>query len=129
MVLVHGITGDGVSSWTSRNGTYWPNLMKEDPAFDDFDIYAYEYPTGIFGECMAVSDLATDMHAHLKSDSVFEEHEKVIFVPHSMGGLVVRTFLLRYRESADKVLMIIFFGTPTAGSRKANMASLLPTCS
>lgn len=103
--------------------------MEGDPAFENFDIYVYEYPTSLFGGCMAVSDLATGMHAHLKSDYVFETHDNVIFVAHSMGGLIVRTFLLRYRDNADKVPLLIFFGTPTAGSRKANVGNLLPTCS
>jgi len=43
LVLVHGLAGDGKSSWTSTNGTYWPDLMKEDPAFNEFDIYIYQY--------------------------------------------------------------------------------------
>jgi hypothetical protein len=103
--------------------------MGDDPAFDNFDIYVYEYPTSRFGECLAVSDLATEMQTHLKNDSVFENHEKVVFLAHSMGGLIVRTFLLRYREAADQVPMLFFFATPSAGSRKANLASLLPTCS
>lgn len=104
--------------------------MGNDPAFGEFDIYVYEYPTGLFGECLAPSDLATNMRAHLKSASVFEDHEQVVFLAHSMGGLVVRTFLLRYRETMDKVPMLIFFSTPSAGSRKANWAHrLLPTCS
>lgn len=128
LVLIHGITGDGRSSWTSPNGTYWPKLMEGDPAFKDFDIYVYEYPTSLFGECMAVSDLAGAMHTHLKSDAVFEDHESVIFLAHSMGGLIVRTFLLRYRDKADNVPMIIFMATPSAGSWKAKVGSLLPTC-
>lgn len=102
--------------------------MESDSAFEDFDVYVHEYPTSVFGECMAVSDLATTMHEHLKSDAVFENHEAVIFLAHSMGGLIVRTFLLRYREKADKVPMVVFMATPSAGSWKANIGSLLPTC-
>src|SRR5687767_8931922 len=78
LVLVHGITGDGVSSWTSRNGSYWPKMMESDPAFENFDIYVHEYPTRLFGDCMAVSDLASTLHAHLKGDSVFENHNAVV---------------------------------------------------
>lgn len=128
LVLVHGITGDGKSSWTSQNGTYWPTLMGNDPTFGDFDIYVYEYPTRLFGECLAISDLTNNMRTHLRSDSVFEDHEQVVFLAHSMGGLVVRQFLLRNRETIDKVPLLIFFATPSAGSRKANAAHLLPTC-
>lgn len=129
LVLIHGITGDGVSSWTNRNGAYWPDIMKEDAEFKDFDIYVYQYPTSTFGQCMPITDLANNMCTHLKNDNVFSEHEQIAFLAHSMGGLVVRQFLLRNRDTVDKVPLVMFFATPTAGSWKANVASLLPTCS
>jgi hypothetical protein len=52
LVLVHGLTGDGVSSWTSPSGTYWPKLIEAEPVLNDFDVYVYEYPTNFFGDCM-----------------------------------------------------------------------------
>ncbi len=128
LVLIHGISGDGTSSWTSRDGTYWPDIMKEDSEFQDFDIYVYEYSTCAFGQCLPITDLANNMRIHLKSGNVFSEYEQVVFLAHSMGGLVVRQFLLRNRETIDKVPLVMFFATPTAGSWKANAASLLPTC-
>lgn len=128
LVLIHGITGDGTSSWTNHNGTYWPEIMKGDSEFQDFDIYVYEYPTDVLGQCLPITDLANNMRVHLKNDNVFLEHEQVVFLAHSMGGLVVRQFLLRNRETVDKVPLVMFFATPTAGSWKANAASLLPTC-
>jgi hypothetical protein len=42
LILVHGLTGNGKSSWTSANGTYWPDLMRDDPVFRDSDIYVYQ---------------------------------------------------------------------------------------
>lgn len=128
LVLIHGITGDGISSWSSRDGTYWPDIMKEDPEFQDFDIYVYQYPTSAFGQCLPITDIANNMRTHLKNANVFSEHEQVVFLAHSMGGLVARQFLLRNREAVNKVPLVMFFATPTAGSWKANIASLLPTC-
>ena len=131
LVLVHGITGNGKSSWTSSNGTYWPMLMRSDPVFEDVDVYVYEYPTHLFGNCLPVTDLANNLRLHLKNDRVFEDHEQVIFLAHSMGGLVVRQFLLRNRDSRDlidKVPLALFFATPTGGSWKANVGNILPTC-
>jgi pimeloyl-ACP methyl ester carboxylesterase len=131
IVLVHGITGNGKSSWTSINGTYWPMLMKSDPAFEDVEVYVYEYPTHLFGNCLPVTDLANNLRLHLKNDRVFEDHEQVIFLAHSMGGLVVRQFLLRNRDSRDfidKVPLALFFATPTGGSWRANVGNVLSTC-
>lgn len=129
LVLVHGITGDGYSSWTNQSDTYWPDIMKDDPAFNGFDIYAYQYPTSAFGQCLPITDLANHMRTHLKNDGIFSEHEQVVFLAHSMGGLVTRQFLLRNREMVNKVPLVMFFATPTGGSWKANAASLLSTCS
>lgn len=128
LVLVHGLTGNGKSSWTSDNGTYWPDLMKNDPVFETFDIYVYEYPTGLLGDCLPITDLANNMRAHLKNDNVLTDHEQVVFLAHSMGGLIIRQFLLRNREEAEKIPLALFFATPTAGAKKADIASVFPTC-
>lgn len=65
---------------------------------------------------------------HLKNDRVFEDHEQVIFLAHSQGGILVRQFLLRNREVVDKVPLVMFFATPTGGSRMADAVKLFPTC-
>jgi len=128
LVLVHGLTGNGKSSWTSANGTYWPDLMRDDPIFREFDIYVYQYETHLFGDCLPITDIANNMRTHLKNDDVLPGHEQVVFMAHSMGGLVVRQFLLRNREEANKIPLAMFFATPTAGSNKADIASLVSAC-
>jgi fucose 4-O-acetylase-like acetyltransferase len=35
IVFVHGILGDSVSTWTNKNGAYWPALLGSDPFFTD----------------------------------------------------------------------------------------------
>jgi pimeloyl-ACP methyl ester carboxylesterase len=129
LVLVHGLTGDGRSTWTSRNKNYWPNLMATDATFEDFNVYVYEYRSGLFGPCLAVTDVANNLRLHLTNDRVFEDHQQVVFLAHSMGGIVVRQFLLRNRDLIPKVPLVLFFATPTAGSRLADRASILTSCS
>lgn len=128
LILVHGLTGNGKSSWTSANGTYWPDLMRDDPVFQDFDIYVYQYETRLFGNCLPITDIANNMRVHLKNDDVLAGHEQVVFMAHSMGGLVVRQFLLRNREDANKIPLAMFFATPTAGSNMADIAGLVSAC-
>ncbi len=131
IVFVHGLGGDGLSSWTNqKTGTYWPAVLKNDPTFEGFDIYVYQYPTNPVGTCMSVTDLANDLRLRLLNDGVLEHHHQIVFVAHSLGGLIVRTFLVRNRESlAQKVPMIFLYGTPSAGAEKANIASLFTQCS
>ncbi|MEO5864348.1 MAG: hypothetical protein ABIQ79_04850 [Nitrospiraceae bacterium] len=128
LILVHGLTGNGKSSWTSANGTYWPDLMRDDPVFQDFDIYVYQFETRLFGNCLPITDIANNMRVHLKNDDVLAGHEQVVFMAHSMGGLVVRQFLLRNREDANKIPLAMFFATPTAGSNMADIARLVSAC-
>ena len=130
IVFVHGLGGDGRSTWTNQaTRTYWPALLKDDPAFEGFNVYVYQYPTNPVGPCMSVTDIANDMRLRLLADNVLGEHKQIIFVAHSLGGLVVRTFIVRNRESiAQKVPMVFFYGTPSAGAAQANVASRLTQC-
>jgi hypothetical protein len=129
LVLVHGLTGDGVSSWTNPNGTYWPKLIEDEPVLKDFDVFVYEYPTKFFGACMSVTDLANDLRLRLVDGGAFTNYAQVVFLAHSMGGLIVRQFLLRNREDVgNQVPLVLFFGTPTAGAEIANPASHVTTC-
>ncbi len=50
IVFVHGLAGDGSSTWTASNGAYFPALIAHDPYFGDFDVLVFQYPTEILGE-------------------------------------------------------------------------------
>jgi hypothetical protein len=38
IVFVHGIMGDGMSTWTSESDSYWPTMLTTDHTFDGADI-------------------------------------------------------------------------------------------
>lgn len=130
LVFVHGLGGDGRTSWTNaRTGNYWPAAVADDPALASFDVYVYEYPTNPTGNCLSVTDVANDLRLRLLNDRVVDDHVQIVFVAHSMGGLIVRTLLLRNRESiTPKVPAVLFYGTPSAGASKANLGSLFTRC-
>src|SRR4030095_1630068 len=48
-----------------------------------------------------------------------------VFLAHSMGGLVTRSYLLKYRDVATRTAFAYFFATPTTGSEVANVAKVL----
>jgi pimeloyl-ACP methyl ester carboxylesterase len=128
LVMVHGITGDGRESWTTPLGVYWPHLIEKDAALNDFDVYAYDYHTARFRDCMPVSDIANDLRLRLRDANAFRRYERIVFLAHSMGGLVVRQFLLRNRDLAAMVPLVLFYSTPTAGAEKANLGARIATC-
>jgi pimeloyl-ACP methyl ester carboxylesterase len=124
IVFVHGVLGNGTSTWTAPNKAYWPDIVTKDPAFADFDIYVYEYPTTMIGSTFSIDEIADSMRLFFDSDSV-SSHSELIFIAHSMGGLAVRAYLTKYRDVASKTRLIYFYSTPTTGSEIGSLASLI----
>src|SRR4029077_15344359 len=56
----------------------------------------------------------------------FEDHKRVIFLSHSMGGLVVRQYLLT-KHDLSRVAMLYFYATPTSGSDLTRIAPVIST--
>jgi pimeloyl-ACP methyl ester carboxylesterase len=124
IVFVHGFMGDGVSTWTSdETGAYWPAMLTHDPTFDGVDIFVYSYDTG-FNSPLAIDELAENMRLVLVANGV-SNYNKIVFLSHSMGGLVTRAYLLKDRHVAAHTLFAYFFSTPTTGSQIASILHLL----
>jgi pimeloyl-ACP methyl ester carboxylesterase len=121
IVFVHGVLGDGKTAWTSANGSYWPDMLAKDSSFDGTDIFVYSYPTG-FWASLTIDELAENMRAVFVADGV-SKYQRLIFLSHSMGGLVTRAFLVKNRDVASQTLFAYFFSTPTNGSQIASIAS------
>jgi len=125
VVFVHGISGDSTTTWTSQNGAYWPELMTKDKTFDGIDIYIYQYQTSILGRALSIDELAENLRLFLDTSGV-ASHKRIIFLTHSMGGLVTRAYILKYqRRIAERTAFIYFFSTPTTGSELASLTRLI----
>jgi pimeloyl-ACP methyl ester carboxylesterase len=124
ILFVHGVVGDAKSTWS--DGThYWPAMLREDPAFDGQNIYVYKYPSPILGRALSIDQLADNMRLVLSTDGVLK-HQSITFVSHSMGGLITRAFVVKYRQTvAPKIRLLYFFGTPTTGSPYTTLVKLV----
>jgi hypothetical protein len=126
IVFVHGIFGGAVGTWTnSQSGVYWPQLLVDDPTFHNADVYVYSYAAPYVGHSYTIDELIENMRIILTNDEIFEKHKRVVFLCHSMGGIVVRGFLKRYVLNAPKVPLVYFFSTPTAGAHVTQLARFL----
>jgi pimeloyl-ACP methyl ester carboxylesterase len=127
IVFVHGILGDAKATWTATNGAYWPQLIRQDDTFKADDVFVYDYASPLAASRFSIDELADNLRLALDSNSVFQSHKEVVFISHSMGGLVVRAFLLKYQslKYPAQVPMIYFIATPTTGSELAQLAKLL----
>jgi pimeloyl-ACP methyl ester carboxylesterase len=125
VIFVHGITGNGGTTWTNPDTkAYWPELLKSDPDFSDANIYVYEYPSPTFSKSFTVDEIADNFRLRLEVNDVASNHKRISIVSHSMGGLVTRALLIRYRDLVpdSKIQLLYFFATPTNGTPKAFLA-------
>lgn len=122
IVFVHGIHGSR-ESWRASNGAYWPDLIRSDSRFAYSDVDVAEYPTPSSNGKMSSVQLADILWARLKQDHVWE-HPEVVFIAHSLGGILVEEMLLRHPVEAARVKFIVSYGTPHEGSTIARIASI-----
>lgn len=122
VIFVHGVLGDSTGTWINKKSkAFWPGLLSNDPAFADFDVYVYEYPTPFGEPQLSIVQVADRLRNHLATDGV-TGYEELYFLSHSMGGLVSRQYLLGERMIAKKVALMYFLSTPTGGSEIARYA-------
>ncbi len=122
IVFVHGIFGKAESTWACPNGQSWPSLIAGDDSIKGADIYVANYPTPYVGNRMTIDEIVANLKNRLDGDGVFSKHNQVVFLAHSMGGLVVQRLLLTYRDLAKQVPFIYFFSTPNSGAEIATLA-------
>ncbi|MNM49178.1 hypothetical protein D3C81_601780 [compost metagenome] len=121
-VFVHGFFSDSRKCWKSTNGVYWPDLLLNDNRFESPSIYMAGFFTDVDSKNYAISDCANEVFDALKLPS-FENKDPVlkrknlVFVCHSLGGIVVRYMLENNREAfLDKNIGLALIASPSFGS-------------
>ncbi len=122
IVFVHGLHGDR-QSWRAANGAYWPDMIRSDPHFAFSDVEVAEYPTPSSNGKMSSIRLADFLWTTLQQNHVWD-HREIVFIAHSLGGILVEEMLLRHPAEAARVKFIVSYGTPHEGSTIARVASL-----
>jgi pimeloyl-ACP methyl ester carboxylesterase len=97
---------------------------KHDSSLSAFDVFVVDFPSPKLSASLSIDEAAEYLRLDLESHGVLN-HQEIIFVCHSMGGVVTRAYLIKYREVAKKVRMLYFLSTPTTGSFIASAASLV----
>lgn len=120
IVFVHGLREDSITAWTNKYNVYWPELLSHDHSFDGSDIFVFSYPADLSTK-LSIDDVVENMRAVLNVNGI-PNYSRVIFLSHSMGGIVTRDYLLEYRDIAARTAFAYFFSTPTTGSEVASMA-------
>ena len=117
LVYVHGVTGDMVGTWTASNGKTFFDLVNENDATKGkADAFVFGFPSYFFrAGSFDIREAANRLHLQLKTQGVLD-YPAIVFVAHSMGGLVVMRELLTNRDVLPKVPVVVFYATPMEGA-------------
>ena len=136
--FVHGLTGNRDSTWTAHGqSTSWPKTLLP-PKLSKARILTYGYDAYIVRKSVASSNRLIDHATNLLNDLTTDRaccnasSRPLIFVTHSLGGLVCKEAILLSRNNPeahlrgifDRIKGIIFMGTPHKGSWMADWANI-----
>ncbi|QLA82506.1 alpha/beta fold hydrolase [Acidovorax sp. JMULE5] len=128
LVFVHGIFG-AKSTWQGDKA-YWPALMNQSLA-GAADIYRVDYES--FGDAkngLSVTNIVKAMSDQIDEVVQPKRYSQIIFVAHSLGGNIVRAYLLKVKLrqghlELDRYPTAFFLATPSEGSTIASYGQLV----
>lgn len=131
IIFVHGLGGDALSTWhpqgEKEKGNSWLTWLGED--LEEVGIWTIGYeaePFTIRGSTLPLAERATDIVELLNENELGAR--PLIFVTHSMGGLVVKQMLRNacdygnpeWKQILGQTKGIVYLSTPHSGSNLAN---------
>jgi len=122
VVFVHGVLSSGETCWRSGD-VYWPEILAQESVLSDIGIYVFSYRSDVFSAGYSLGDAVEALNAYLKLDQLLQLGN-LIFVCHSMGGILVRQFLVTRQaaliEKGTKIGLFLV-ASPSLGSDYANL--------
>jgi pimeloyl-ACP methyl ester carboxylesterase len=130
VVFVHGILSDNEKCWHHKDGAYWPTLIADHAPLSEVGIYEFTYQTGIFAGSYSLGDVVDSLKEALVLDDVLGAN-RIIFVAHSMGGIVVRRYIVQRLSDLEErgtEIGLFLVASPSLGSSYANWLAPLASC-
>lgn len=138
VVFVHGLDGDPVGTFTASGAVgSWADLMAGDheafagadppPLLSSFALYTLDYRE-VYRSESNIAEAGAQIASVLRRSGLFERHNHVWFVTHSLGGLMIKQALLEYSAQRFDLLLrrvagVFFLAVPSQGSPFADVAS------
>lgn len=140
-VFVHGLNPRGrvdhaFETWTHQNGTFWPrDYLPQD--IPQARVFVYGYNSYVTNP-QVMSNASVKDHANTllnlldleRSPQVNARPPKIIFIGHSLGGLVIKQALLNAQEDPKYTSIrtgtygLVFFGTPHHGTKGVELGKI-----
>jgi len=142
VIFVHGLGGHAYDTWrrdikkkVGDDATFWPLWLAQDVEGITVYTLAYEAPASNWlGTSMPLQDRAVNVLEILLGAPDLKTGP-IVFVCHSLGGLIVKQLLLDLQQQKDRrkdakdllnrVTEIVFAATPHTGSRRASLLDRL----
>jgi hypothetical protein len=122
IIFIHGLGGEAIETWKGCNGFYWPQELANE--LNTIEVWTLNYNASPIKKTLSLPDLATNTIAHLESVEIGSF--PIIFMCHSLGGLLVKQILRNCSDRQDEshkiydnTKGIVFVATPHAGSLAA----------
>ncbi|KFY88927.1 hypothetical protein V498_06614 [Pseudogymnoascus sp. VKM F-4517 (FW-2822)] len=135
-IFVHGLGGGSRKTWSVSPDPrhYWPKeWLPQDPDFKNVRIHSFGYKADWDERkesTLTVHDFARSLLNEVQcSPDIRGSNTKIVFVAHSMGGIVIKkAYLLaredpELRELAHRIHSLYFLATPHGGSQLAKTLS------
>ncbi|MCJ1255882.1 Kinesin light chain 3 [Lignoscripta atroalba] len=135
LVAVHGLNGSPTETWRHpKTKAFW---LQDFLPLDVIGarVFSFGYNADVaFGNTTAhIDDISRDLLSSLvdKREDDNEQRRPIIFIAHSLGGIVVKRALFQarietqYKSIGESTVGIVFLGTPHRGSEKATYGKIL----
>ena len=131
IVAVHGLQGDAFKTWQHENGKLWlRDFLPTDLPSARIMTHGYNSTVAFSNSVARIEDKALEFlnRLSLKRNAVRSKARPIVFICHSLGGLVVKKALIlahersddiHYKDILDNTKAIAFLGVPHRGSDSA----------
>jgi pimeloyl-ACP methyl ester carboxylesterase len=123
VLFVHGILSEGEKPWTHPNGTSWPRLVAQEKELAGGGVYLFSYRSDVLSHNYNLGDVVDSLREFAYLDGLWDM-QRLIFVCHSMGGIVARRFVVVHQTELIErkcVIGLFLVASPSLGSKDANM--------
>ena len=138
IILVHGLGGNAYKTWCWNRDeeNFWPAWLHQEEGLESYRVFTFGYNSNFKGAAtnLNVIDFAKSLltqmlisDGNLGGESTSIGNQPIIFIAHSMGGLVAKKayVLGRNDDTFDRIIHkvhgIIFLATPHRGASYAKM--------
>jgi pimeloyl-ACP methyl ester carboxylesterase len=137
VIFVHGLHSNNIIGWlheSPQSRTFWPDLVLKEPAGPNdsnppsvfLASYFTSLSSGHFSMVDAQEEIFQSLVARSGTGQVVLQKKTIIFVAHSLGGVLVRDLLARHADAfAGKRIALMLVASPSKGSSFANIARFL----